>query len=151
MKVIIHARKASDPSLVSPIYSHPFLESNDRRILFLAHNGSVDLSLSKEVGMKAEGVVDSELVAKFLSRNELSRVQDLIPYTRSALNLLVLEIPRGVGSPLSKARLLYFNWANSNDPYYDLLVGDGFVVSSSLGKVGCRTVRQAAKGKLVEI
>ncbi|MCH1772134.1 MULTISPECIES: class II glutamine amidotransferase [Metallosphaera] len=151
MMVIIHARKASDPSLVSSMYSHPYQESNDREVIYLAHNGSVDLSLAREVGMGIEGVVDSELVAKYISMKGIASVGDLIPYTKSALNLLILQIPRGVGSPLSRAKLYYFNWANSNDPYYDLYVGSGFVTSSSLSKVGCRTSRVAEKGKLLEI
>ena len=151
MMVIIHARKASDPSLVSSMYSHPYQESNDREVIYLAHNGSVDLSLAREVGMGIEGVVDSELVAKYISMKGIASVGDLIPYTKSALNLLILQIPRGVGSPLSRAKLYYFHWANSNDPYYDLYVGSGFVTSSSLSKVGCRTSRVAEKGKLLEI
>ncbi|AKV75320.1 glutamine amidotransferase [Metallosphaera sedula] len=151
MMVIIHARKASDPSLVSSMYSHPYQESNDREVIYLAHNGSVDLSLAREVGMGIEGVVDSELVAKYISMKGIASVGDLIPYTKSALNLLILQIPRGVGSPLSRAKLYYFNWTNSNDPYYDLYVGSGFVTSSSLSKVGCRTSRVAEKGKLLEI
>ncbi|MCG3109470.1 hypothetical protein L3N51_01762 [Metallosphaera sp. J1] len=151
MMVIIHARKASDPSLVSSMYSHPYLESNDRELLYVAHNGSVNLSLGKEIGMAVEGVVDSELVARYLSMKGVNSVNELIPYTRTALNLLVLKIPRGVGSPLSRASLHYFNWANSNDPYYDLHVGKGYVMSSSLSKVGCRSLGQAEKGKLMEL
>lgn len=156
MKVVVHARKATDKRLVSSIYSHPYLETNDREVLFLAHNGSVDLSLSKELNLNAEYVVDSELIAKFISQKGINYVSSLKRWTRSALNLIILKIDRGSGSPVSRSHLLYYNYFlppynKVTEEYYKLYSGKGFVMSSSLVKTGCKDANEVERDKVIEI
>ncbi|AKA74628.2 class II glutamine amidotransferase [Saccharolobus solfataricus] len=151
VKVIIHARQASDKNLVSVYYSHPYLESNHERLLFLAHNGSVDkYKLGEMIGIDPTLMVDSELVAKYLSIYGIKEVDKLRDVTQSALNLLLLEINRKDRS----SHLFYYNYYRKDkirrkEDYYKLYLHNGAVYSSSLAYTGCEKGEEVELGKLL--
>ncbi|BFH72252.1 class II glutamine amidotransferase [Sulfurisphaera javensis] len=155
-KVIIHARLASDKSLVASFLSHPYLESNEKEIFFLAHNGSVDKQeLGKYLNINPKMMVDSELVAKYISAKGIEGVKDLKKFTRSALNLFILYIDR----ESRKSSLYYFNYYNveyikaKNIPeeYYKLYKGEDYVFSSSLAYSGCEKGNEVEFGEISEL
>jgi predicted glutamine amidotransferase len=132
---IFHSRLASDETLNTPICSHPFITSTDKEVLLMAHNGGL-----KVEDDSAGRIVDSEwalsVIAKAGSMEEgLQRLKKL---TRSALNLLLLRIPRdGNQSP----SIHCLNFFKSNQPeriaYYQMFTADfagGKVVLSSTFK-----------------
>ena len=149
-KVIVHARLASDKSLVSSYYSHPYMDYNDKLIIYLAHNGSVDKDkLSSSLGIDGSKMVDSELALKYISLKGLDSVKELESYTKTALNLLLLVIRRG-DDPLS-AKLYYYNYYKKDDEYYKLYINGNAVYSSSLAYTGCERGEEAKLSVLGEI
>ncbi|MFP3260909.1 MAG: class II glutamine amidotransferase [Sulfolobus sp.] len=150
-KVIIHARQASDKSLVSSYYSHPYMDYNDKFIIYLAHNGSIDKDkLSSSLGIDASKMVDSELALKYILLKGLDSVKELESYTQTALNLFLLVIRRGK-DPIS-AKLYYYNYYKKlGDEYYKLYVNGNAVYSSSLAYTGCERGNEAKLSILSEI
>ncbi len=160
MMVIVHARQASDKSLVSSYYSHPYLESSSSSIFFLAHNGSVDKEgIANELGISADNMVDSELILKYIVMKGVDGIHDLKRFTRSSLNLLLLEIRRKE----SEAILYYMNYYDKdyvkkrsmNEEYYKLYVDEDngiSVYSSTLGHY-CKFNKQkpCEEGELIKI
>ena len=138
MWVIVHARLASQKELVDARFSHPYLETTPNELIYIAHNGSVDKELlGKEMGLDPKLMVDSELIGKFIAREGISRLDRLKEYTKSALNLFILRIPRDKSSPPS---LYYFNYYNEDyvkkkgipSEYYKFYKKGNAVFSSSL-------------------
>jgi hypothetical protein len=131
VRAIFHGRYASDPGLAGAIFSHPFMAANHTEVLFLAHNGGVSAEPVRD------RVVDSEWLLE-----EITRAGGLVPAlprlkerTKSALNLLLLTIGRGPGTP---AALQYFHYFKATEPakagYYNMFTGalpGGRVVMSS--------------------
>ncbi|QXJ32523.1 Uncharacterized protein J5U21_02174 [Saccharolobus shibatae] len=153
MKVIIHARQASDKKLVSPYYSHPYLESTPKSTLFLAHNGTVDkYKLGSMLGIDPTHMVDSELVAKYLATYDVKEVVKLQDFTQSALNLLIMEINR-----IDRSSTIYFyNYYRKDritrkEEYYKLYFNKGAVYSSSLAYAGCEKGEEVKFGNLGEL
>ncbi|WP_338598524.1 class II glutamine amidotransferase [Sulfolobus tengchongensis] len=153
LKVIIHARKASEKVLVSSFYSHPYLETTSTHLFFLAHNGSVDkYRLGETLGLDPSLMVDSELIARYIAIHGLKEVDRLREFTKSALNLLILEIDRK-----SKSSQIYFhNYYRKdiiveNEEYYKLYHNKGAVYSSSLAYTGCEKGEEVEFGKLMKL
>ena len=42
INAVFHVLNAHDKELVTPVFEHPFMESNGESVIFLAHNGVVD-------------------------------------------------------------------------------------------------------------
>src|ERR1039458_2663022 len=134
---IFHSRLASDPTLNSPICSHPFLAATDKEVLLLAHNGEVEVA-----DPSASLVIDSEwaLAAIVRAGGIEMAVPELKERTRpnSALNLLVLAIPRDGKTPPA---IHCLNFYKTDEPgrvaYYKMYTADlagGKVVLSSTFK-----------------
>ncbi|ACP37544.1 class II glutamine amidotransferase [Saccharolobus islandicus] len=153
MKVIIHARQASDKRLISPYYSHPYLESTPKSILFLAHNGSVDkYKLGNVLGIDPMLMVDSELVAKYVATYSIKEIDKLQDVTQSALNLLIMEINR-----IDRSSTIYFynyyikDKIKRKEEYYKLYFNKGAIYSSSLAYTGCEKGEEVKFGNLGEL
>ena len=155
-KVIIHARLASDKKLVSSYLSHPYMESNENFIIYVAHNGVVDKEeLGKVLNIDSRLMVDSELIGKYVSIHGIEKVKDLQTYTKSALNLFILKIDR----ESKEAHLYYYNYYNVNylrkkgvpEEYYYLYRGEDYVFSSSLAYSGCEKGNKVEFGELEEL
>ena len=156
IKAIIHARLASDKNLVSSYLSHPYMESNEKSIIYFAHNGSVNKEeLGKALNIDSKLMVDSELIGKYISLYGIEKVKELKVYTKSALNLLILKIDR----ENRDAHLYYYNYYNVDyvrkkgtpEEYYYLYKGDGYVFSSSLAYTGCEKGDKVKFGELEEL
>lgn len=132
---MFHSRLASDEALNTPICSHPFLTSTNEEILILAHNGAVSVE-----DTSAGQVVDSEWALSVIARTSCidEALQRLRGRTKTALNLLLLRIPRaGNQSP----SIHCLNYYKSDEPkriaYYRMYTADfvgGKVVMSSTFK-----------------
>ena len=94
IRAIFHGRYASNEKLTGHIFSHPFVAATNDEIIFLAHNGGV----SPENGL--ERSVDSEWVLEEFVRNGEVSLPKIKERTKSALNLLILKVGRGVGATL---------------------------------------------------
>ncbi|AWR98336.2 class II glutamine amidotransferase [Acidianus sulfidivorans JP7] len=157
MMVIVHARQASDKDLVSSFYSHPYLETDDKYVYYLAHNGSVDKEeIAKELKIyNAKYLVDSELLLKYIIFNE--DYEKIKKYTKSSLNIILLKIQRDT----KEASLYFMNYYNSeyiklknmNEKYYPMYYSDidGKAVFSSTVGFYCGENREVEKGKLIEL
>lgn len=124
-QAIFHARQASKKETVSSRFSHPFLESNEKGLLFLAHNGHVNEDKLKgwvfgNTTTLELVTTDTELVAKALAKHGLSNetLKKLEEFTETALNLLILTINRGDGD----ARLYYYNYFKKDPEFYTMYV-----------------------------
>jgi predicted glutamine amidotransferase len=120
IRAIFHGRFASDPSLAGHIFSHPFVASSDREILFLAHNGSV-----KPDDLPARKVDTEWALEQIIQAGGLDEaLPKLKEHTLSALNLLVLSVDRSNGTPATLRGLNYFK---SKEPpkvaYYQMYLG----------------------------
>jgi len=120
IRAIFHGRFASDPTLAGPIFSHPFVASTDREILFLAHNGSVQPDHLPERKVDSEWALDQIVQAGGLEQ----ALPKLKESTLSALNILVLSIQRSAGTTATLRGLNYFK---SQEPpkmtYYRMYLG----------------------------
>jgi len=156
IKVIIHARLASDKNLVSSYLSHPYMESNEKSIIYFAHNGSVNKEdLGKILNINPRLMVDSELIGKYIVSHGIEKVKELQAYTKSALNLLILKIDR----ESKDAHLYYYNYYNVDyirkkgtpEEYYYLYQGEDYVFSSSLAYSGCEKGNKVELGEIEEL
>lgn len=160
MIVVVHARQATDKNLVSSVFSHPYIETNERYIYYLVHNGSVDKErLGKELGVNPERMVDSELLLKYISlkgdsEKEIERLKE---YTKSSLNFILLKIERN-----RKASLYVINYYNTehikskriNEKYYALYYVNregSAVYSSTVGYYCNEDGEELEKGRLIKI
>jgi predicted glutamine amidotransferase len=121
IRAIFHGRFASDPTLAGPIFSHPFAASTDSEIIFLAHNGSVQPDYLPERKVDSEWALD-QIVESGSLEKALPKLKDC---TLSALNILVLSIPRSAGAPATLRGLNYFK---TKEPpkmtYYRMYLGE---------------------------
>jgi|ECHhosMinimDraft_1075155.scaffolds.fasta_scaffold00757_6 predicted glutamine amidotransferase len=117
---IVHARKAADGQPVGSHFSHPFVESNDRFTLYMAHNGTVRKEelgniMLAQFGVKLDvgQLVDTEVALKFvMAKGDLQEaVRELMGYTKTALNLFLLKVQRS-----RQASLLYLSHYNADYP-----------------------------------
>jgi predicted glutamine amidotransferase len=120
IRAIFHGRFASDPTLTGPIFSHPFVTSTDSEILFLAHNGSVQPDHLPARKVDSEWALDQIIQAGGIER----ALPKLKNQTLSALNILLLSIPRSTATP---ATLRGLNFFKSQEPpkvaYYQMYLG----------------------------
>ncbi len=120
IRAIFHGRFASNPSLAGHIFSHPFLATSNREILFLAHNGSVNPDRLPPRNVDSEWVLEQIIHSGGLEE----ALPKLKEHTASALNLLVLSIDRSSGTPATLRGLNYFT---SQEPpkvaYYQMYLG----------------------------
>jgi predicted glutamine amidotransferase len=120
IRAIFHGRFASNPKLAGPIFCHPFVASADSEILFLAHNGSVQPDHLAERKVDSEWALE-QIIQEGGVERALSRLKD---HTLSALNILLLSIQRGPGTP---ATLRCLNYFESQEPphvaYYRMYLG----------------------------
>ena len=133
---VFHSRLASDPNLSGHIFSHPFMAATQKGALFLAHNGGV------EPDQLPGRMVDSEWALQRIV--DAGSIEGALPLLKSrtkkdsALNLMLLAIPRAGGTQPS---LYYLNYYQTDNPgkqdYYRMFWGDmpgGKVVFSSTFK-----------------
>ena len=104
IRAIFHGRFASDSSLAGHIFCHPFVAATDREIIFLAHNGGVKPDHLAERKVDSEWVLEQIIQAGGLDQ----ALPKLKEHTASALNLLLLNIPRSQGAPATLQCLNYF-------------------------------------------
>jgi len=95
IRAIFHGRYASKPELAGPIFSHPFVATDDIRTTYFAHNGGI------EAPGLPERKVDSEWALEQIIA--MGGIEPALPmlktHTKSALNLLVLTIDRQKDTP----------------------------------------------------
>ncbi|ARM76720.1 class II glutamine amidotransferase [Acidianus manzaensis] len=156
MMIIVHARQASDKKLVSSFFSHPYLETNEKYIFYLAHNGSVDKEkIAKELNIESNYLVDSELLLKYLVQRE--NYDKIKEYTKSSLNIILLKIKR----ENREAELSFMNYYNEeyiktknvNEKYYVMFYSNknGNAVFSSTLAHYCGEGKEVEKGKMIEL
>jgi hypothetical protein len=120
IRAIFHGRFASDLTLTGHIFSHPFVASTDRELLFLAHNGGVQPDVMQPRKVDTEWVLEQIVQAGGLEQ-ALPKLKD---HTLSALNLLILCVDRSGGTP---AKLRCLNYFKSREPaklaYHEMYLG----------------------------
>ncbi len=120
IRAIFHGRFASNPTLTGAIFSHPFVASSDREIVFLAHNGGVEPDRLPARKVDTEWALEQIIQAGSLEQ----ALPKLKEHTASALNLLVLSIDRKSGAPATLRGLNYFT--SKEQPkvdYYQMYLG----------------------------
>ncbi len=137
---MIHARKASDATLVESRFSHPFIGNVDDATLFLCHNGLI------RTDQKNLRMTDTEYGLTIIEKAGVEKgVEMLKDITGTGLNLFILQMNKITG----KVSLKYLNYYidRGKNEYFDLFFStleDGkAIVSSSLQDHGI-------KGTLVE-
>jgi len=121
IRAIFHGRFASDEALVADVFSHPFVASTEKEILFLAHNGGVEPDHLPARKVDSEWVLD-QIVQDGGMDQALPKLKK---HTKSALNLLVLSIARSSGTP-STLRGLNYYLKSQEEPkkaYYHMYLG----------------------------
>lgn len=120
IRAIFHGRYAGKPELAGHIFSHPYVAANDSRVTYFAHNGGVAVDGLPERKVDSEWAMERVVAAGGLA----AALPQLKEHTRSALNLLVLTIDRGVGAP---ATLEYVHFFRPKEPekvkYYEMFEG----------------------------
>jgi predicted glutamine amidotransferase len=120
IRAIFHGRFASDPTLAGPIFSHPFVASSDREVVFLAHNGGVRADPLAPRKVDTEWALEQIVQAGGLEQ----ALPKLKEHTGSALNLLVLSIDRKSGTPATLRALNYFtSQERAKADYYQMYLG----------------------------
>jgi glutamine amidotransferase len=122
IRAIFHGRYASNENLLGHIFSHPFVASTNKEVIFLAHNGGVSVPPEK----LSDRTVDSEWVLDqiVLGGTTDATLVKLKESTKSALNLLVLTVNRSVGTPVSLQYFHYFKFKESDKAaYYKMYTG----------------------------
>jgi len=157
IRAIFHGRFATDPTLTGPIFSHPFVASTEKEILFLAHNGSVEPDHLPDRNVDTEWALQQIIQAGSIE----SALPQLKDRTRSALNLLVLSVQRSADTPAILRGLNYFKPKEpAKIAYYQMYLGTmpggQAFVSSTLNldssKVNGLTIRGPATfGELLTI
>ncbi len=104
IRAIFHGRFAGDPTLEGHIFSHPFVATTDREVIFLAHNGGVKPDQALDRMVDTEWALEQVIQAGGLEK-ALPKLKEA---TASALNLLVLTIDRSAGTPSKVHCLNYF-------------------------------------------
>ncbi|ABL88169.1 conserved hypothetical protein [Pyrobaculum islandicum DSM 4184] len=96
--VLAHVRAASLGEPKGPAHAHPYLVyTPDGRILFVAHNGSVDKNaMAAEISVDPSLYTDSYILALFIARRwhlPQRAFEEALLYAKTALNVAVLEFP----------------------------------------------------------
>jgi len=96
--VLAHARAASPGEPLGPTHAHPYMVyTPDGRILFMAHNGSVDkTAMAAELGIDPSHYSDSYVLALFLAKRwdaPQEAFKEALQFVKTALNVAVLELP----------------------------------------------------------
>jgi len=149
---MFHARLASNKKLTASIFSHPYVASTKDRVIFLAHNGFVDLGKNS-----SRKVVDTEyllnMIAKEGAESAIAKAKGRV-HKKSALNLLMLCIER---NPV-RASLKCLNYYRKDSPksyfdlYYSRLKGGTAVFSSTFCRYGLKgSMVVPAFGKLMDL
>ena len=135
--------------------SHPYSESNEKKTVFMAHNGSMDrIALSSELGIvDGKQMVESEMGLKYIMKNGLcnTTIDKLKQLTVTGLNLLLVEMNRGE----DVARLYYVNHYvdKAEGGYYKMyskaLPNGKAVFSSTLVDYGLGASDAVEEGKLI--
>jgi predicted glutamine amidotransferase len=121
IRAVFHGRFASDPTLAGPIFSHPFVAATNSEIIFLAHNGSVQPDHLAKRKVDSEWALDQIIQAGGLEQ-ALPKLKDC---TLSALNILVLSIPRSEGAQATLRGLNYFKTKEAPKmTYYRMYLGE---------------------------
>jgi hypothetical protein len=150
---LFHSRLASNPKLSSPICSHPFMVSTEKEILLLAHNGVVEVDEPP-----TPRVVDSEWALGEIARaggiaQALPKLKERTK-PKSALNLMIMAIPRDETAP---AAIHCLNFFKSEEPgrvqYYKMRTADFgggrvFFSSTFSGMEGLGNVETAPFGEV---
>ena len=135
---IFHALNAHDKDLLSPIFEHPFMVSNGNQVMYMAHNGVVDKQqLMENLGIK--GVYnDTEAALEYLNKNGLNSISDLEDYTKSSLNVIILNLDKKSRSGTIYFKNFYHDESKSDylDMYTAVLPHGKAVVSSTLTLYG---------------
>jgi predicted glutamine amidotransferase len=120
IRAIFHGRFASDPKLAGHIFSHPFVASSDREVVFLAHNGGVKADNLPARKVDTEWALEQIIQAVGIEQ-ALPKLKD---HTGSALNLLILSIDRRSGTPATLRGLNYFtSHEQAKVDYYQMYLG----------------------------
>jgi predicted glutamine amidotransferase len=122
IRAIFHGRYASKPELAGPIFSHPFVATNDTQTTYFAHNGGLDVAVLPERKVDSEWALE-QIIAMGGIEPALPMLKDHTK-SKSALNLLILTIGRQKETP---ALLNYFHYFKPEDPekvkYYSMFEG----------------------------
>jgi len=106
--------------LAGPIFSHPFVATDDTQTIYFAHNGGIEVPGLPERTVDSEWALE-QIIALGGIEPALSKLKN---HTQSALNLLVLTIGRQKETP---ALLNYFHYFKPKEPgkveYYSLFEG----------------------------
>ena len=120
IRAIFHGRYASKPELAGHIFSHPFMAADDSKVTFFAHNGGIGVEGLPERKVDSEWAMEQIIAAGSIP----SGLPKLKEATKSALNLLILEIGREKDTPAS---LSYFHYFKPKEPakveYYRMFEG----------------------------
>lgn len=156
IRAIFHGRYASKPELAGHIFSHPFVATDDKKTLFFAHNGGVQVPGLPERKVDSEWAM--ELIMAMGVEPALLKLKD---HTKSALNLLILTIGREIGTP---TQLNYFHFFKPKETgkveYYSMfegaMPGGRALVSSTLTMPDARlknltNIRPAVFDKLIRL
>jgi len=129
--VLAHARAASPGEPLGVQHAHPYMAyTPDGRLIFLAHNGSVDKkAIAQQLGLDPAPYTDSHILALYLAKhwdNPQAAVEKALPYVKTALNIAVVELP----GPKAYA-YTYYRGEGEYYPLYLLRLGVGKAVVSS--------------------
>ena len=130
------------------IFEHPFIASNGNQVMYMAHNGVVDKQrLMENLGIK--GLYnDTEAALEYLNKNGLNSISDLEDYTKSSLNVIILNLDKKRRSGTIYFKNFYHDQSKSDylDIYTAVLPHGKAVVSSTLTLYGIdRCVRVTTK------
>jgi hypothetical protein len=120
IRAIFHGRYASKPELAGPIFSHPFVATDDTQTIYFAHNGGIEVPGLPERNVDSEWALEQIIAMRGIE----PALPMLKEHTKSALNLLVLTIGRQKETP---ALLNYFHYFKPKEPdkvkYYSMFEG----------------------------
>ena len=135
---IFHALNAYDKDLISPIFEHPFMVSNGNQVMYMAHNGVVDKQLIME-NLRINGIYnDTEAALEYLNQHGLESISDLENYTKSSLNIIVLNLDKKRKNSTIYFKNFYHDKSKSDylDMYTVVLPHGKAVISSTLTMYG---------------
>jgi hypothetical protein len=125
VRAMFHSRLAAAPALNSPISSHPFIGHTRVDVLLLAHNGRVEVE-----NPSATLILYSEWALSVIT--EAGGLEDALPQLKngtrlnSALNLLLLTIPRDERMTPTIQCLNYFKTEQPGRANYSRMYSDNF-------------------------
>ncbi len=142
MHAVFHARHAAEKRLVGPIFCGPYVETTEKEMMFLAHNGRVNMKMmGNDIGYDSSSSIDCELMLKHAAMFGIEEsMEALEKYTESALNVIIMTIGRESRDIDIYFKNYYVN--KSKKKYYDMYMGKlssgKAVFSSTLLSYGIR-------------